>query len=280
MANYNLTNMKYYILTGLLCFLIFIGEALSQPLEVSIRDTTIDRGIRSSICTWFNPPGSYTGGKLYLEYTFNANVLNIDTVHYKDINPFVDSVSVEIDLSDLNNAILKISFDEKGNLGLAGLCLFVEGLAGADTVTMLTPTKIVIDDIEIKDVIYKAGKITVKSPSVIPGITEGLGQNRPNPFSDWTTFPFGLNKDSEISFSVYGISGRKLFDDDNINKIFRVQIINEQGEQLQDYEGITFKRGNYTLSLQPYSWELSSGTYFILMKTNSGVYKTNFMYIK
>jgi hypothetical protein len=281
MANLNFKRMKYIIIASMLYFVLFTGAAISQPLEVSIRDTTIDRGIRSSICTWFKPYGRIdTYDKLYIEYSFNANVLNIDTLNFKDTNPFVDSVSVEIDLSDLNNAVLKISFDEKGNFGLAGLCLFVEGLAGADTVTMLTPTKIVIDDIEIKDVTFVPGKITVRSSSVIPGITEGLQQNRPNPFSDWTSFPFGLNKDSEISFAVYGAGGRKLLDEDNLTKIFKVQISTEDGEQLSEYKNIVFKRGNYTLSLQPYSWELASGPYFIIMKTESGVYKANFMYIK
>lgn len=280
MANFNLTRMKYILVATVLYFTMFTGAAQSQPLEVSIRDTTIDRGIQSSICTWFKPYGSYKGNKIYLEYTFNANVLNIDTLNFKDINPFVDSVRVDIDLSDLNNAVLKISFDEKGNFGLAGLCIVVEGLAGADTVTMLTPTKIIIDDIEVRDVTFVPGTITVRSPSVVPGITEGLSQNRPNPFSDWTTFQFGLNKDSEISFAIYGYGGRKLFDDDTVDKIFKFKIHSESGDLISEYKGISFKRGNYSLSLQPASWELSSGPYFIVMKTESGVYKTNFMYIK
>jgi hypothetical protein len=272
-----------FIQTFLLIFvsiLVGFGNLHSQSIEISVQDTVIDRGGTNVIPIHFVPQTTIMG-EFYTEFIFNANVIDIKELNAIELdNEFITLLKYEIDLSDLNNAKLKISTKILQET-VRGICYIkIEGLAGADTVTMLTPVKAMIDGVEIPETNFKAGKITVRSSAVIPGITEGLGQNRPNPFSAWTTFPFGINKDSDISFAVYGMGGRKILDDDNITEIFNIQILNESGEFFNDYKGKILKRGNYTISLSPNSWDLSSGTYFIVMKTESGVYKTNFMYVK
>ena len=260
--------------------LVGFGNLHSQSIEISVRDTVINRGGTNVIPIHFVPQNPIIG-ELNTEFIFNANVIDIkEIVAIVPDNGSVVINNYKFDLVDLNNAKLIITAHILQEVELVSYYIRIEGLAGADTVTMLTPVKATIDGVNITETNFKAGKITVRSSAVIPGITEGLGQNRPNPFSAWTTFPFGLNKDSDLSFAVYGMGGRKILDDDNFNEIFNVQIINEQGEVFDDYKGKILKRGNYRLSLHPNSWDLSSGTYFIVMKTESGVYKTNFMYVK
>ncbi|MBX3042653.1 MAG: hypothetical protein KIT33_01015 [Candidatus Kapabacteria bacterium] len=274
-----------YIQTILLIFVIILvcfGNLNSQNIEISVQDTVIDRGGTNGVL--FQLKLNNTSIKeIITEFTFDANVIDIKAGPWIKMhdNPFIDSILIATDLTNLDNARAIIHFwfpevfTEFINWGIP-----VEGLAGADTVTMLTPVKALIDGVEILETNFKAGKITVRSSSVVPGITEGLGQNRPNPFSDWTTFPFGINKETRISFAVYAIGGRQILDNSNINNIFKVQITDESGSIINDYENIKFSRGNYRLSLQPFSWELASGAYFIIMKTESGVFKTNFMYVK
>lgn len=271
-----------FILRNFLIFVIFIISyqgLCSQSLNIFRPDTTIDRGGLNYINFIFTPV-NLSGKKLITEFTYNANVVDFKIADIKLINANAISISAENDLSDLNNAILRFTFEYSNNIAVTLFSIGCEGLAGADTVTTLQHFKTTLDDETINSTNLSGGKIVVRSSSVLPGIAEGLGQNRPNPFSDWTTFPFGINKESTISFAVYGLGGRKILDDNNIADIFKVQIINESGEMIEDYREKSFPRGNYRLSLQPYSWQLSSGTYFIVMKTESGVYKTNFMYVK
>lgn len=269
------------LISYIIAFTIFSGAAQSQSIKVSVSDTTINRGGVNRININFDSDRTF-GGIFYSEYTFNANVIDIKAWN-PDIpkNEFVEYIELTTDLSDLKNAVLKVSIKFKQAVILKSYFVIeIEGLAGDDTVTLLTPIKAVLDGVYINLENTRAGKITVRSSSVVPGIIEGLGQNRPNPFFSRTIFPFGLNIDSGISFSVYGMGGRKILDDDNITEIFKVNIKNETGEVTDVYKDKVFKRGNYELSLEPFSWQLASGTYFIVMKTGSGTYKTNFMYIK
>ena len=269
------------LISYIIAFTIFSVAAQSQSIKINISDTTINRGGVNRININFDSDITF-GGIFYSEYTFNANVIDIKPWN-PDLpkNEFVEYIELTTDLSDLKNSVLKVKIKFKQEVILKSYFVIeIEGLAGADTVTMLTPVKASLDSTNINLQNTRAGRITVRSSSVVPGIIEGLGQNRPNPFFSSTIFPFGLNVDSGISFSVYGLGGRKILDDDNITEIFKVSISNENGEITYDYKDKVFKRGNYELSLEPFSWQLASGTYFIVMKTESGTYKTNFMYIK
>ncbi|MFA5511852.1 MAG: hypothetical protein WC313_05330 [Candidatus Kapaibacterium sp.] len=273
-------DMRYYFkILILFANFIYSTEILSAgTLEVSVPDTSINRGGINNIGIKIDAL-DVEGRIIESVFEYNAYVLDIKD-HFETEDAILDSFRVTSDLTNIEKAILTVKLYFKQNIQSTVANIFVEGLAGADTTTVLKPVKVLIDDSDFSESVFREGRINVKSFAVVPGISEGLGQNRPNPFSDYTTFPFGINKDSEINFSVFGLSGRRILDDSGINKIFKVLITNEQGETIEDYNGVLLKRGNYTLTLQPYSWELSSGAYYIVLKTESGVYKTNFMYIK
>jgi hypothetical protein len=254
--------------------------ANSQSIVVEVRDTSIARGGTNMIPVNVQYNGAVKG-ILELELKFNAFVIDIKQFDDETpINGFVSNVEYSTDLSDLKNAILRIKAVFLSEVARGNFWVKVEGLAGADTTTFLTPIKAKIDSIDFPVSTLTAGKITVRSSSIIPGINEGLGQNRPNPFSDWTTFNIGLNKESTVKFSVFSLNGKKLLDENNLLEAFKISLMNETGETINDYSFTKIPRGNYRLSLQPYSWMLSSGTYAIILTTESGVYKTNFMYIK
>jgi hypothetical protein len=262
-------------------FLASLSCTYSQDIDLSINDTTINRGGINIIQINFASNG-LNSNKFISEYTFNANVIDIKNNNTELAqNDYIDSIHISTDLSNLSESVLKISVLFKENFPSSGsINIAVEGLAGSDTVTFLTPVKALVDNIEIENVNFIAGRISVNSSIIVPGITEGLYQNRPNPFSDYTAFPFGLNKDSEISFSIYGHGGRNVYNQSKLTDIFKVAIIDENGEVINDFKDKILKRGNYKLTLQPYSWQLASGAYYIVMTTESGAYKTNFIYIK
>lgn len=274
-----------FIKYSLMYLLLAIGLSLvsySQDIEITINDTTIQRGGSNRIPIYFQSKSGLTGDIEFI-FNYNAYVINIkDTNLTAPTNPFIDDVKMFNDLSDISNAKLTIKAKFIGSLGLAGggFYLEVEGLAGADTLTQFTPISVILDGNRIEDTKFNSATIIVRSSSVVPGITEGLGLNRPNPFSDYTSFNIGLNKESTIHFSIFSLGGRKVLDQDNLLEAFRISLINESGENITNFNTNKIPRGNYKLTIQPYSWMLSAGAYAIILTTESGVYKTNFMYIK
>lgn len=270
-----------YTLIYLLMAISLSLISYSQDIEITINDTTIQRGGSNRIPIYFQSKSGLTGDIEFV-FNYNAYVIDIkDTSLTVPTNPFIDEVRIFNDLSDISNAklIIKAKF---ASLALAGggFYLVVEGLAGADTLTQLTPISVILDGNRIEDTKFNSATIIVRSSSVVPGITEGLGLNRPNPFSDYTSFNIGLNKESTIHFSIFSLGGRKVLDQDNLLEAFRISLINESGENITNFNTNKIPRGNYKLTIQPYSWMLSAGAYAIILTTESGAYKTNFMYIK
>ncbi len=270
-----------YTLIYLLMAISLSLISYSQDIEITINDTTIQRGGSNRIPIYFQSKSGLTGDIEFV-FNYNAYVIDIkDTSLTVPTNPFIDEVRIFNDLSDISNSklIIKAKF---ASLALAGggFYLVVEGLAGADTLTQLTPISVILDGNRIEDTKFNSATIIVRSSSVVPGITEGLGLNRPNPFSDYTSFNIGLNKESTIHFSIFSLGGRKVLDQDNLLEAFRISLINESGENITNFNTNKIPRGNYKLTIQPYSWMLSAGAYAIILTTESGAYKTNFMYIK
>jgi hypothetical protein len=78
----------------------------------------------------------------------------------------------------------------------------------------------------------------------ISGDETGLGQNFPNPFSQFTTFPYQMQKASDVSFRILDLSGKE---------IRRIE------------EGMK-SPGKYNLEIS--SEKLKNGIYFLQMKSN------------
>lgn len=269
------------IILQLITFFIFAYTGFSQSIEISVGDTVINRSKTVWIPVNFKFDKPVLEGLISFEFIYNAMVIDIKEFNTQvPTNPIIESIIYSNNLNDLTKAILTVEFRLKQSTSLGTFYIELEGLAAADTSTLLTPVSAKLDSNDFQTSKFSEGLILVRSLSVVPGISEGLGQNRPNPFSDYTNFNIGLNKESKISFSIYGTGGHKLFDDDNLLSIFKVTFLNESGEVIEDYRSIDLPRGNYLLSLQPISWMLASGNYFIVLTTSSGVYKSNFMYIK
>lgn len=277
-----MTKMKYYTFIKLFFILFITGfvSLFSQSIDVSVRDTVIERGKTDSYAYINIKTEGISASSLSLDLIFNANVLDFKKGTYTSNIGNLKSLTVDCDLSDLQNSVLKLQIEPNDNISDLSFGVPCEGLAGNDTITMLTPSKIIINNIEYSINNSQPGKIIVRSSIVIEGITEGLFQNYPNPFSLSTIFPFGLNKDSKIILKAYSLNGRKIIDAQNFDKIFNVEVISQSNEVFDNYLEVTFKRGNYKLNINPLSWELSAGVYLIVLETGTGAYKSNFMFIK
>ncbi|GAB1370171.1 hypothetical protein MASR1M45_02290 [Candidatus Kapaibacterium sp.] len=265
----------------ILLFLIITTSAISQSINVKVNDITVERGIKSKLIiecdlTAINP------GNLDFTFSYDANVIDVKDIRIQAPYSNTNTISNFINnISNLKNSIMSFTNEVKSeNQAKIVYEVEFEGLAGADTLTNFVPLDVKYNSQIITNAGLTGGVIIVNSPSVVPGINEGLGLNRPNPFNDWTTFTIGLNKESEISFTIYRIDGRRVYSDDNIQEIFKVTLLDDNGTEIENYKSKKLPRGNYRLSLQPDSWKLSSGSYFIVLKTVSGVYKQNFMYSK
>lgn len=110
-----------------------------------------------------------------------------------------------------------------------------------------------------------SGTITIRgNKQVLQNFPEFLGQNYPNPVSVdtdnpyTTTFPYSINNQTDIVFSVF----------------------NSKGQKILTFPTIQRGRGEYTFVLGMDATLFASGTYSLVMETNEGVYFQSFLYLK
>jgi hypothetical protein len=273
--------MKYLKLLLLLLITLISTSVLSFSAgKLEIRDTTIERGRVYNIPIYGIIP--FTSAKtIKIELDFDAMVIDIKKA-IGDVNFGLQSDLISnIDISNLKNAKIIISTSSFKNDFSGIICeLAIEGLAGIDTTCYIVPVSMSLDNDTISDINLIKGKININSIPVEPKYLEGLGQNYPNPYFVSTTFPFTIDKETNVNFKLFSLSGKKLNEEADLNDIFQIVIYNENGNIVEKPDNFRFIRGSYKIVLTPFKWKLSSGTYFLIMKTDNGVYRMNFIYIK
>jgi hypothetical protein len=110
-----------------------------------------------------------------------------------------------------------------------------------------------------------SGTVTIRdNKQVVQNFPEFLGQNYPNPVSVdtdnpyTTTFPYSINNQTDIIFSVY----------------------NSKGQKILTFPTLQRDRGEFTFVLGMDPTQFSSGTYSLQMETNEGVYFQSFLFLK
>lgn len=138
-------------------------------------------------------------------------------------------------------------------------------LAGKDSQTVIEVESIRENGQTISITSPISGTITIRNnKQVVQNFPEFLGQNYPNPVSVdtdrpyTTTFPYSINNQTDVMFSVF----------------------NSKGQKILTFPTIQRDRGEFTFVLGMDPTQFSSGTYSLQMETNEGVYFQSFLYLK
>ncbi|MCO5252678.1 MAG: hypothetical protein M9949_14815 [Candidatus Kapabacteria bacterium] len=259
---------------------IFLSPSQSEAqISVALRDTSITRGSLSVIPIYGDIP-SDSDGNLELSVRFNAYVIDIKRIVTDASTSLNEQHTFSVDLTNIESSSFNVFTDDyiKPFSGVL-FYLEVEGLAGPDTATLVSPIAIKIGGVE-QQAEFDSGTISVQSIPVGPKLTEGLGQNFPNPFNVYTEIFFSVDSDSKVSFKIFSLSGRNVFSQGIHENTFATEIYDDSGNQIDNYLEHTFTAGRYRMRLTPASWEISAGAYYLVMAVQDQVYKTNFIYYK
>ncbi len=263
----------------ILCLLLpFSLEAAT--FELSVPDTLIPSG------KIYNLPvngkiNNAPQGNLSIILNFNARSLDIKSIRGSNLSGLHDEIIAfktivhAWDSVDLQIETNNYSSDFSGNL----FYMEVESLVGPDTLSRISLKEVRVND-SIQSSELSGGLIITTPPLVNQEYVEGIGVPYPNPFNEKAKIPFIVEKDSPINFKIYSYLGRLIDNFPLTKQNIDFQVFNNKNEEIFGIENKTLLAGNYYLTMHPKKWEVSSGPYYVIMETKSGVYKTNFIYVK
>lgn len=258
--------------------LIFTSRTYSQN-SISIRDTVIERGIVCKIPIYLQTDVTDIKS-IELKLKFDAYALDISNASGgTDFIIQDDKINPDYNLSNLSESIVTIKSINLKNINKALCLIYLEGLAGKDTVTNITPFELIINDNIISNTQFKSGKIKINSVPILPDLKEYISNNYPNPFNTSTTFDFFLDKESKVSFSIYSLNGRLVYRFPAMNSVEFI-VLDNANSNVELTENTVLKQGKYKLNITPNYYDFSSGPYYLVFRTNTQTHKVNFMYLK
>ena len=267
----------HIIFLGLLsvCYVSFAQSLVSVP------DTIIPRGqIYSIPITGIIEQSNVNS--IRIKFQYNARVIDIKSASGADYyimkcqTPNLSNPN----FSNIDTATIDISCDSLSSIKNGVICIIdVEGLAGSDSLTMLTPIAIYENGILNSTATLKGGTIKVPGAPVYQRYPEGLGQNYPNPFSGYTFFPISIEKATKVEFKIFANDGGEVFSDDfNYESLQLYKVTNTGNVKINRFEDV-LEKGSYSLTFIPDAG-LASGSYFLVMLTDNGIYNKRFLYLK
>ncbi len=168
------------------------------------------------------------------------------------------------------------SFDLKAQSSGELIAIDFEVMAGERKFAFIKPFKLVVDGVE-QTAKFSAGGIEIQDPAVVTKYTELLEQNYPNPFITTTVFPFSLDIETTVKFSIYDIRGRQVIDWNYIlehSRLFKGEV------GFIDLNKDRLGKGEYYLEFNLQPWQLATGMYILVMETERQVHKLNIMVLR
>lgn len=244
-----------------------VFSPLQSQISLSIPSVIVDKNENFIV----DLPVSFEAGKpidsFAITLKFNPQVISL-------ISATVDGNSVIPCDSLLSNSLytppntMQVLIECKNSfIGAANQSIQLSflALAGKDSQTVVEVESISENGQSLPINSPISGTISVRNnKQVIQNFPEFLGQNYPNPVSSettnpyTTTFPYSINNQTDIIFSVY----------------------NSKGQKILTFPTIQRERGEYTFVLGMDATKFASGTYSLQMETNEGVYFQSFLYLK
>ncbi len=272
---------KYLIL---IILLLGFSESYSQ-VNVSVGDTTIPQGdIYDIPVNVIIPEAIYSDiESCSIKFVYDARIINIqDVTAGAGYLMQCEKPTFINNYDDLQLSILSISCNDCQLINDGLLCtISIQGLVGPDSLTSFATVEMSINGEIVEDLQSLPTTIKVPGTIISQEFPEGIGINFPNPCHYTTVFPFNINKISKVHFEIYNASGRLLLSSNDPNPdIFSVYFISKNGvEYIPDMDS-ELNQGSYFLRLYFSDYEISSGLYYLKMKTKNGTYNVSFMIIR
>ncbi len=265
----------------LLLILILNISALAQN-SVEIRDTTFRQGEAfSAVIPVTGSIDIQPGSKLEIEFTYNAKVINILDVRGNDNFAMKNPDTTDLNFNPIESSTIVIADDDAQSVDNGVICeLLIEGLAGPDSVTELKPGKVFIDEVEQTDPNLNSGTLTIKGTPVYPIPPEGMGLNVPNPFYRSTLISFSIKESSPVYFYIYSLDGSLKISSSEDENVETFKFFDSEGIPFDYNSDEELEKGTYKLLITPKPWNFGSGSYFLIMVTDNGVYNKSIMYYK
>lgn len=196
---------------------------------------------------------SLTNMQIVFEY--NAGRIKIDSVVAgTDYAIKCESPSI-FDSSFATLGTLRVSCADVQTVTDGKICvLYVTCLSGEGSEALITPSKVVINDSNQAGS-FVSGKITFDDTAITQKFIEGLGYTSPNPFWSNIKIPYTINEPTNAAFLIYDLTGRLIV----------------------EYPPVSRTRGSYFFYFTPDEGVLANGAYYLVMKTDSKVYRSYFI---
>ena len=276
--------IKYtFIFIILIIISSFCSPKLQSQDHIYFRDTNIQRADIYNFVIYSDFKNIKDGDNIDLILSYDTRIIFIRGLITGN-GYWVDQPSVNPDtnLTRLDSAIIKISAKNVKVINNNIFCILqIEGLASSDSICRIVPRQLIINEKTVTDAKLDTGIIKVLGPSIYPNNPDNLGNGYPSPFPTTITstikFPFSIQKPSKLTFAIYTCDGRQIIstsDNDGMFEIYK-NITNKINLTENPYDA-----GSYELHFNPDITKIASGLYFLIMKTDRGVYNTNFIYHK
>jgi len=268
--------INFYKFFFLFSFILVLAN-LKVKSDINLPDTSFSKGSKHFYPIYSNSDFKDINN-LYVKLIFDANLLEIHNIIFNDTTLASNSSSKfnkYININDLKNSTLTIEATEFNSNNLSSILFFleIEALSGYDSVAFIN-----IDSVLINNNLYSGniseGRISIGRP-IIQKYVDNLGNCFPNPFSDFTNINFSIGSLTPLNMNIYNSSGKLITNLFEENSYFEIEIL-DQNKNIYSEE--LFKQGTYNMQLKPKKYSVSSGAYFIIMETNSGVLQTNLIF--
>lgn len=276
------------LLTTMIIFCFVSLTIGSKAQSVEINNYKLQRGKTQLIPILGNLNNLNIKDQDTIKFTlqFNHSALFVDTVFTSISTYFNNNIGIEktLDLI-LNKSSFVCTFVGK-NLNLPSnnnldtlFLLRVEALASNDSLTELSVTDLSVNS---------TSKVLQASQNGVFYIGEGIfdinntsvGNFYPSPFSAYTEIKFNLSENTNFSATIYSIDGHLSSKYPSTENQFLYMLTSEQGQIIDYKEGEQLVLGQYKLSIEPPSFNCSSGAYIIYISIGSQVFQRSYIYVK
>lgn len=266
---------KLFLLVLLLCGIVDV----SAQNYINIPDSTLERASIYNIPVYFNSDEQINEISLLIEYDFqlldvkgietDENTLAANISDFKYINPDGD-----------NNAMISVSMDYSNDQNKNILCYIrLEALFGSDSIAFISVNELKINGQFAQNYDFDGSEITIAGELIYPGQKETISINYPNPFYYSTKYDINLTETTKLKFKLFDSFG-KIVAEYPGEKVSSIDFILYHDGIYVDYSDGELEKGNYELILSPTNTRFASGIYYLLIESNSNIYKRKMIYQK
>lgn len=292
-TNITLKNLLKFTLKILNVFLInvILLFAMSEIIfaqNISLVGQVIQRGKSQLIPVIgkLNTLNITSTDEIKITLSFDPRLLNFDTIKTTD-NSYLGEIKqfnvIYKNLPDLSAIECNfIGKNENYTLSLDNDTLFylsVEGLVGSDSLAVISPTGISVNNTPIENIELNSATFKIGFP-IFDILKETVGNFYPNPFGSYTEIKVKLVKDSRISLAIYSISGKLISEFPNSENNLKYLLSNSNNDIINYKEQLILSEGEYKISLDPDPFIVASGAYIVYIKINDNLHQLNFIYQK